>query len=194
MRIIIACEYSGIVRRAFAAKGHEVYSCDLLPSEDDSPKHIIGDIKNVLKCAPKDIDMMIAHPPCTYLAVSGLHWNKRVAERAAKTEEALEFVKFLMGADIPKICIENPVSCISSRIRKPEQIIQPWMFGHDASKKTCLWLKNLPPLVPTNIIKKERYANQTPTGQNNLGPSADRWKERSRTYQGIADAMAAQWG
>lgn len=142
-------------------------------------------------------DLMIAHPPCTYLSVSGLHWNGRVAGRAEKTEEALQFVRALMDAPIERICIENPVSCISSRIRKPDQIIQPWYFGDDASKKTCLWLKNLPPLKDTNRLPggvRTRRANQTPSGQNRLGPSPDRWKERSRTYQGIADAMAQQWG
>lgn len=192
MKVLVACEYSGIVRRAFAALGHEAYSCDLLPSEDNSPNHHIGDVLEYI--GNNSFELMIAHPPCTYLAVSGLHWNKRVAGRAEKTEESLEFVRALMAAPIERICIENPVSCISSRIRKPDQIIQPWMFGHDASKKTCLWLKNLPLLFPTNIIKKDRYANQTPSGQNNLGPSADRWKERSRTYEGIAEAMANTWG
>ena len=168
--------------------------------------------------------MMLAHPPCTYLAVSGLHWNTRGKlvngrPRAELTEEALEFVRQLMDAPIPKIAVENPVSCISSRIRKPDQIIQPWMFGEDASKATCLWLKNLFPLKPTEIIAgklyccglpleddkygcsnchgekkaKQIYGNQTPNGQNKLGPSEDRWKERSRTYQGIADAWAKQW-
>jgi hypothetical protein len=136
---------------------------------------------------------MIAHPPCTYLASSGLHWNKRIAGRQEKTEEALEFIQLLMNAPIERIAIENPIGCISSRIRKPEQIIQPWQFGEDASKSTCLWLKNLPKLQPTKIIKKERYANQTASGQNNLPPSKDRWKLRSTTYQGIADAMANQW-
>jgi len=131
------------------------------------------------------------------LAVSGLHWNGRAPGRAEKTEEALEFVRALMGATIDRIAVENPVSCISTRIRKPDQVIQPWWFGEDASKKTCLWLKNLPLLAPTNRLPgddKTRRANQTPSGQNKLGPSPDRWKERSRTYQGIADAMAARWG
>jgi hypothetical protein len=140
---------------------------------------------------------MIAHPPCTYLAVSGLHWNKRDPSRQQKTEEALAFVRLLMDAPIQRIAVENPVSCISSRIRKPDQIIQPWWFGEDASKKTCLWLKNLPTLQPTNKLPgddKTRRANQTPSGQNKLGPSPDRWKERSRTYLGIAQAMASQWG
>lgn len=137
---------------------------------------------------------MVAHPPCTYLASSGLHWNKRVPGRAALTEEALDFVRMLMDAPIRHIALENPVGCISSRIRKPDQIVQPWMFGEDASKATCLWLKNLPPLVPTDPIQKARYANQTASGQNKLPPTADRWKIRSLTYQGIADAMGDQWG
>jgi len=139
-------------------------------------------------------DLMIAHPPCTYLASSGLHWNKRRPERAAMTEESILFVRALMDANIPRIAIENPIGCLSSRVRKPDQIIQPWMFGEDASKSTCLWLKNLPKLQPTEIITKERYANQTASGQNKLCPSPDRWKERSRTYRGIADAMAQQYG
>lgn len=140
---------------------------------------------------------MIAHPPCTYLSVSGLHWNHRTPGRAEKTEEALAFVRLLMDAPIPRICVENPVSCISSRIRKPDQVIQPWWFGHDASKKTCLWLKGLPKLIETNRLPgddKTRRANQTPSGQNKLGPSPTRWKERSKTYEGVAAAMAAQWG
>jgi hypothetical protein len=171
--------------------GHDAWSCDLLPTEASSQFHIQADVLSVLH---EEWDLMIAHPPCTYLAVSGLHWNKKFPEREAKTALALEFVRQLLNAPIQKIALENPVSCISTRIRKPDQIIQPWMFGEDASKKTCLWLKNLEPLKPTEIIKKEVYANQTPSGQNKLGPSPDRWKERSRTYQGIANAMAEQWG
>jgi len=139
-------------------------------------------------------DLMICHPPCTYLSSSGLHWNKRIAGREKLTEDALEFVKVLLNAPIKKIALENPIGRISTAIRKPDQIIQPWMFGEDASKQTCLWLKGLPKLEPTNIIKKTRYANQTPSGQNNLGPSKDRWKIRSLTYSGIAKAMADQWG
>ncbi len=139
-------------------------------------------------------DLMIAHPPCTYLASSGLHWNKRIAGREKLTLDALEFVKVLLNAPIQKIALENPIGKISTAIRKPDQIIQPWQFGHDASKQTCLWLKNLLKLQPTDIIKKSRYANQTPTGQNNLPPSKDRWKIRSKTYSGIAKAMAEQWG
>lgn len=195
MRVIVGCEYSGRVRNAFRAMGHEAWSCDLLPSEDNSEFHVQGDLLALLEHG--NWDLGIFHPPCTYLAVSGLHWNKRVEGRANKTEEALEFVRRLMAAPIQRIAVENPVSCISSRIRKPDQIIQPWWFGEDASKKTCLWLKNLPPLVPTDKLPGDdstRRSNQTPSGQNNLGPSPDRWKERSRTYQGIANAMAAQWG
>jgi hypothetical protein len=194
MKILVACEYSGRVRQAFRDRGHDAWSCDLLPAEDDSPYHLDVD---VLELMNEGWDMMIAHPPCTYLAVSGLHWNGRIPGRAEKTEEALKFVQALMDAPIDKIAVENPVSCISTRIRKPDQIIQPWYFGEDASKKTCLWLKNLPLLKETNRLpgdSKTRRANQTASGQNNLGPSSDRWKERSRTYQGIADAIADQWG
>jgi hypothetical protein len=164
---------------------------------DETEYKLVG---GVLLWRPLDSpnwDLMIAHPPCTYLSVSGLHWNGRVPGRAEKTEEALDFVRLLMNSPIDQIAIENPVSCISSRIRKPDQIIQPWYFGEDASKKTCLWLKNLPPLVETDRLpgdNKTRRSNQTPSGQNKLGPSPDRWKERSKTYQGIADAMASQWG
>lgn len=190
MRVLVACEYSGRVREAFRKLGHDAWSCDIIPADDNSPYHYQCDVREVLD---KGWDLMIAHPPCTYLASSGLHWNKRIAGRQEKTEEALEFIQLLMNAPIERIAIENPIGCISSRIRKPEQIIQPWQFGEDASKSTCLWLKNLPKLQPTNIIKKERYANQTASGQNNLPPSKDRWKLRSTTYQGIADAMANQW-
>lgn len=199
MRVLIACEYSGRMRREFAALGHDVLSCDYLPSEDDSPYHYQGDVRDLLE---QKWDLMIAHPPCTYLAVSGLHWNKRGVmvngrPRAELTEEALDFVRMLMNADVPRIAVENPVSCISTRIRKPDQVIQPWWFGEDASKKTCLWLKNLPLLRETNRLPgddKTRRANQTESGQNKLAPSLDRWKERSRTYEGIAKACAAQWG
>jgi hypothetical protein len=139
-------------------------------------------------------DLMVAHPPCTYLCSSGWHWTKKIPGRLQQAEEALQFVAQLLAAPIAKIALENPVGVISSRIRKPDQIIQPWMFGEDASKATCLWLKGLVPLVPTNIIKKDRYANQLESGQNNLPPSKDRWKIRSKTYRGIAEAMAQQWG
>ena len=193
MRVLVACEYSGIVRNAFIARGHDAMSCDLLPSDREGP-HYQGDVRDILN---QGWDLMIAHPPCTYLAASGLHWNKRVPGRSLLTEEALEFVRLLLGADIPKIALENPVSCISTRVRKPDQIIQPWQFGHDASKATCLWLRGLPLLRPTNELpggRHARRANQTASGQNKLPPSADRWRIRSTTYQGIADAMASQWG
>jgi hypothetical protein len=145
-------------------------------------------------------DLMIAHPPCQFLCVSGLHWNKRIPGRAEKTEEALEFVQTLLNAPVRRIAIENPRGCISTRIRKPDQEIQPYQFGEDASKLTCLWLKDLPLLQPTGYVEprfvagKPRWANQTDSGQNRLGPSEDRWKLRSLTYLGIAEAMAEQWG
>lgn len=191
MRVLVACEFSGTVREAFNRKGHDAWSCDLLPSDIEG-QHIQGNVLSYLK---DDWDLMIAHPPCTYLSVSGLHWNKRRPERQLLTEEALDFVKLLLEAPITKIALENPVSIISSRIRKPDQIVQPWMFGHPESKATCLWLKNLSHLVPTKLLEKRKvWENQTPSGQNKLGPSKDRWKIRSKTYQGIADAMAEQWG
>lgn len=177
-------------------------SCDLLPTTTPGPHHQ-GSVLDVLDGG---WDMMIAHPPCTYLTVSGLHWNKRNPGRALLTEEALQFVQQLFAAPIPKIALENPVSCISSRIRKPNQIIQPYEFGADASKRTCFWLKGLPPLakdpqaritgrlVSHNGKPVERWSNQTDSGQNRLGPSADRWALRSITYPGIAAAMASQWG
>ena len=196
MRVLVACEYSGTVRDAFIAAGHYAMSCDLLPT--DSPGfHYQGDVKDVIDGG---WDMMIAHPPCTYLCSSGLHWNSRTPGRSQKTEDALAFVQFLMDSSIPMIAIENPIGCISTRIRKPDQTIQPWQFGHDASKATCLWLKNLPPLMPTKIYPpriingKKRWGNQTDSGQNKLAPSDDRWKIRSETYLGIAEAMANQWG
>ena len=193
MKVLVACEYSGVVRDAFILAGHDAISCDLLPSEKPGP-HYQGDVFDIIN---DGFDLMIAHPPCTYLSSSGLHWNKRVPGRQLLTEQALEFVSKLLNANIPMIALENPVGCISSRIRKPDQIIQPWHFGDDASKKTCLWLKGLPRLIGTNMLEgdaKTRRANQTASGQNKLGPSPDRWKERSRTYQGIANAMALQWG
>lgn len=190
MKVLIACEYSGTVRDAFLQLGHDAWSCDLLPTEKEGPHFQ----KNVLKVINKGWDLMIAHPPCTHLAVSGARWFKGKEKEQA---EALAFVKALLDAPIEKIALENPISIISSRIRKPNQIIQPWMFGHPESKTTCLWLKNLPNLVPTKILKTPKsgvWANQTPSGQNKLGPSPDRWKIRSKTYEGIAKAMAEQWG
>ena len=192
MRVLVACEFSGTVRNAFAKRGHTVVSCDLLPTESDcvgDSSHYQGDIRVLLDRG--GWDLMVAHPPCTHLAVSGARWFK---DKQVEQAEALDFVRLLLDADIPRIALENPVSIISSKIRKPDQIIQPWMFGHDASKKTCLWLKNLPLLQPTDVIEKDLYANQTPSGQNKLGPSEDRWKLRSVTYTGIAEAMAEQWG
>lgn len=196
MRVLVACEYSGTVRDAFRRAGHDAMSCDLLPTEAPGP-HYQGDVRDVLD---DGWDLMVAHPPCTYLSVSGMHWTTRGLRDPQLTEDALTFVRLLMDAPIARIAIENPVSVISSRIRKPDQIVQPWMFGHDASKKTCLWLKGLPRLVPTAVVAprivngRKRWGNQTDSGQNKLPPSEDRWKIRSATYQGIADAMADQWG
>lgn len=197
MRVLIACEYSGTVRDAFRAMGHDAWSCDLLATDADPAFHYQGDVSDIIN---DGWDLMVAHPPCTYLCSSGLHWNKRVPGRAQLTEDALDFVRFLLEAPIPRIALENPIGCISTRIRKPDQTIQPWQFGHDASKATCLWLKNLPKLTPMNIVEprivggKKRWANQTDSGQNRLPPSDDRWKIRSETYAGIAKAMAGQWG
>lgn len=193
MKVLIACEFSGTVRRAFQALGHDAWSCDLLPAEDGG-QHLQCDALDVLGGG---WDLMIAHPPCTYLCSSGLHWNKRRPERAAQTTAALEFVRALLDASIPRVALENPIGCISTAVRRPEQIIHPWQFGHDASKATCLWLKGLPPLEPTDVLpggRTARRANQTASGQNRLPPSPDRWALRSLTYPGIAAAMAAQWG
>lgn len=195
MNILIACEYSGIVRDAFLKKGHEVISCDLLPTETKGP-HYQGDVLDILY---NDWDMIIAFPPCTYLCSSGLHWNKRRPEREKKTKKAFEFVMKIANSNCEKIAIENPIGCISTKWRKPDQIIQPYYFGEDASKATCLWLKNLPILkstkyVPPRIVNgKKRWSNQTNSGQNKLGPSQDRSKIRSKTFLGIAEAMANQW-
>jgi hypothetical protein len=198
MRVLVACEYSGVVREAFKALGHDAWSCDILPTEIPG-QHYECPVEEVLNLG---WDLMIAHPPCTYLCSSGLHWNKRIPGRAEKTEEALKFVQMLLDAPIEKIALENPIGCISSRIRKPDQVIQPWQYGHPESKQTALWLKNLSPLQPTNILEppayqkngKPQWNNQTPTGQNKLGPSPTRGLERSRTYAGIGAAMASQWG
>ena len=180
LNILVACEYSGIVRSAFAALGHNAWSCDLLPTEIPG-QHYQGDVRDLLK---EKWDLMIAHPPCTHLAVSGARYFYR---KQAEQAEALEFVRLLMNAPIEHIAIENPISVISSRIRKPDQIIQPWQFGHGETKATCLWLKGLPKLQPTNIVEgREQRVHKMP-------PSPDRWKERSRTFQGIANAMSVQW-
>ncbi len=202
MKILIACEYSGRVRDAFIRAGHDAMSCDLLPTDVAGP-HYQGDVTDIIN---DGWDLMVAHPPCTYLSVSGMHWTTRGLRDPQLTEDALAFVQLLLDAPIERIALENPISVISSRIRKPNQIINPYEFGHDASKKTCLWLKNLPPLISTEMVEPrivitpsgkpaKRWGNQCDNyGQDKLPPSADRWKIRSATYQGIADAMAAQWG
>jgi len=182
MNVLVACEFSGIVRDAFAARGHDAFSCDTLPSERPG-LHILGDVREILyNC---EWDLMIAHPPCTYLAVSGARWFK---DRQPEQLDALSFVRELLNAPIERIALENPISVISSKVRKPDQIIQPWQFGHGETKATCLWLKNLPPLVPTDIVDgREARVHKMP-------PGPDRWRERSRTFTGIAAAMADQWG
>jgi hypothetical protein len=219
MRVLVGCEMSGRVRDAFRALGHDAVSCDLLPSQTPGP-HIQGDLWAVLD---DGWDLLVAFPPCTYLCSSGLHWNTRRPERAALTEEALAFVHRILDANVPRIALENPIGCISSRIRRPDQIIQPYQFGEDASKATCLWLKNLPPLRPTQLVPpeygcrcghrfemglgkygcpncggasgpaKKVWGNQTASGQNRLPPSEERALIRGLTFPGIAAAMADQW-
>tara|TARA_Y100001963_G_scaffold24000_1_gene32063 strand:+ start:1310 stop:1876 length:567 start_codon:yes stop_codon:yes gene_type:complete len=183
MKILVACEYSGTVRDAFISRSHDAVSCDLLPTDNPGP-HYEGDVTDILD---DGWDMLIAFPPCTHLAVSGARWFKE--KRAdGRQQAALDFVRLLMDAPINKIAIENPVSVISSHIRKPDQTIQPWEFGHGETKRTCLWLKNLPHLVPTDIVdgREQRIWK--------MAPSPDRWKKRSQTFAGIASAMAEQWG
>ena len=180
LKILIACEFSGIVREAFKSKGWNAWSCDLLDTEIPG-NHYKGNVFDIIN---DGFDMMIAHPPCTHLAVSGARWFK---DKQTEQVKALEFVRLLMNAPITRIALENPISIISSRIRKPDQIIQPWQFGHGETKATCLWLKNLPLLKPTNVVDgREQRIFKMP-------PSEDRWKKRSRTYPGIAEAMATQW-
>ena len=183
MKVLVACEYSGTVRDAFIKRGHFAMSCDLLPTDVPGP-HYQGDVFDIIE---KDWDLMIAHPPCTHLAVSGArHFKEKQAD--GRQQEALIFVARLLNANIPRIALENPISIISSKIRKPDQIIQPWMFGHGETKATCLWLKNLPTIIPTDVVDgREQRIWKMP-------PSKNRWKERSKTFQGIADAMASQWG
>lgn len=204
MKVLVACESSGKVRDALIAKGHDAVSCDLLPTKRQGP-HYQCDVREVLSMP---WDALIAFPTCTYICGSGLHWNKRRPERAALTEEGVAFARmFIDGpetAHIPLRSTENPIGCLSTRVREPDQIIQPWMFGADASKATCLWLHGLPKLNPTKYVAPRvvlhagkwvtRWANQTDSGQNKLPPSDDRWELRSETYDGIAEAMAAQWG
>lgn len=183
MKVLIACEYSGVVRDAFIRAGHDAMSCDLLPTDAPGP-HYQGDVRDVLDYP---WDMMIAHPPCTHLSVSGArHFAEKRAD--GRQQSAVAFFLFLAKADIPRIAIENPVCIMSKLHRKPDQIIQPWQFGHGETKATCLWLKGLPPLVPTNVVSgRDDRIHKMP-------PSADRWKLRSATYAGIAAAMADQWG
>lgn len=183
MRVLVGCEFSGTVRRAFRDRGHDAWSCDLLPSEDNSPHHLQEDVRAIV--VARRWDLLIAHPPCTHLAVSGARWFER---KRAEQEEALSFVRWLLAAPVPRIALENPVSIISSVIRRPDQIIQPHHFGHGETKTTCLWLKNLPPLFATHLVPG-RTARV-----HRLSPSPTRWRERSRTYTGIAAAMAQQWG
>ena len=189
MKVLVACEFSGTVREAFRAKGHNAWSCDILPTEIPG-QHYQCDIREVLDM---DWDLIIAHPPCTYLAVSGNKWFKPEYESKYPTRkqdrlDAIDFFMLFVNAKCDKIAIENPIGIMSSTYRKPDQIIQPWMFGHGETKATCLWLKNLPKLMPTNIVEgREQRLHKLP-------PSKDRWKERSKTFQGIADAMADQWG
>ena len=223
MNVLIGCENSGIIRDAFAARGHNAMSCDLLPS-DRPGLHYQGDVRDLL-FSGNGWDLFICHPDCTYICSSGLHWNKKRPEREKQTEQALEFVREMMAAPVPRIAIENPVGRIGTAIRPADQYIQPYEFGHDASKRTGLWLKNLPTLKadPKNYVQpryvccgevldvglvgrygcpyccgdktpRPRWSNQTNSGQNALPPSADRWKVRAETYQGWADAMAEQWG
>lgn len=198
MRVLVACEHSGVVREAFRAQGHYALSCDILPATDGSPFHHQGDVKEILGM---NWDLMVAHPPCTYLCSSGIHWNNKRPGRDLKTEAALEFVRLLLSAPIPRIALENPIGVISTRIRKPNQIIQPYQFGHDRSKATCYWLKGLPLLEPTKYIPPReteygpRWANQTDKGGRDTTPKSPmRGHIRSITDVGIAQAMAQQWG
>ena len=216
-RVLIACERFGVIRDAFIKAGHDAMSCDLVDTAVPGP-HYTGDVRDILD---DGWDLMIAHPDCTYLCSSGLHWNHRVPGRAQLTEEALDFVRLLMAAPISRIAIENPMGRIGTAIRKADQTIQPYEFGDNASKRTGLWLKNLPLLKPTGFVEPRlvcqdckfvfayghhkclkcgshrylpRWDNQTDSGQNKLGPSDDRAMLRAKTYQGWADAMADQWG
>lgn len=185
MRVLVACEFSGIVRDAFRRRGHEAWSVDLLPSESPGRWHFQKDALWIAQDDAYKWDLMIAHPPCTHLAVSGARWFK---DKRREQSHALQFVRDLFDCPIPRIALENPISIISSHIRKPDQIIQPWQFGHGEVKATCFWLKNLPPLAPTSIVDgREARVHRA-------SPGPDRWKERSRTLHGIAEAMAEQWG
>lgn len=185
MRVLVACEYSGVVRSAFQARGHTAVSCDLLPTDNPHGWHVQGDALRILD---HGWDLMVCHPPCTFLTNSGERWMKDNPERQEQRRQAVEFVRALLAAPIPRIALENPIGHLSTAIRKPDQIIQPWMFGHGETKSTCLWLKGLPKLIPTNLVDgREPRVHRMP-------PSADRWKLRSTTYAGIGAAMADQWG
>ena len=182
MRVLVACEFSAVVRDAFRALGHDAWSCDLLPCEGDPTWHYQADVFGLLGMR---WDIMVAHPPCTHLSVSGARWFK---DKRKEQEQAIAFFMELVNAPIERIAVENPISIMSSKYRKPDQIIQPWMFGHGETKATCLWLKGLPKLTPTNIVDgREARVHKMP-------PGPDRWRERSRTYKGVAQAMATQWG
>lgn len=200
MRVLVACEFSGRVREAFKARGHDAWSCDLLPTEQPSGKHVVGDVMMLPLGFVQSFDLMIAHPPCTYLANSGERWIKEQPGRLELRKRAVEFVKRLADFDVPMIAIENPIGHLSTAWRKPDQIIQPFHFGHPDWKSTCLWLKNLPPLMSTVICQPEeklcggKKPGRVSSKLHRLPPSPDRAKLRSVTYQGIADAMAEQWG
>lgn len=202
MRVLIGCETSGVIRRAFEKCGHDAWSCDLLESKDKSKKHIVSDVRRVI--IKNSWDLFIVHPDCQYLCSSGMHWTTRGYRDPQLTVDALKFAIEMIESDVPRVCAENPHGHISTHYRKYDQVIQPNQFGDDASKATCLWLRELPPLIPTQQIEPrivykngkayKRWANQTDSGQNKLGPSDDRWQKRAETYPGIADAMALQWG
>ncbi len=206
MKVLVACEFSQIVTRAFRERGHEAYSCDVLLTEGNPDWHFICDIRDLEHRIDfwswGKVDLLIVHPPCQFLSSSGLHWNYRIPGRREKTEEALNFVRWLMALPVKRYCIENPIGAISKNIRKPDQKIQPWQFGHPESKLTGLWLKGLPLLISTNVLTpthfqdngRPRWDNQTKSGQNKLAPSPHRSADRARTYSGIAQAMAEQWG
>ena len=192
MKVLVACEYSGTVREAFRKAGHDAWSCDLLPTDIEGNHYQDDALRGAYN---NHWDLMIAHPPCTDIAVSGAaHFKKKIAD--GRQQAALEFVRALLNAPIDKICLENPVSVISTKIRKPNQTIQPFMFGHLEQKRTCLWLKGLPPLVETNNVYDEmmKLPRSKRERLHYLGPSANRWKLRSTTFSGIAEAMASQWG
>lgn len=196
MRVLVACEYSGKVREAFRKLGHDAWSCDLLPADDNSPYHYQGDVFDIID---QDWDLMIAHPPCTYLTNAGVSWLYRKEGRWDQMKDGAEFFKKLLEADIPKIAVENPIMhkyAVEIIGRRQNQVVQPWMFGHMEQKATCLWLKGLPELKPTNNVKEDMLKLPKTVAQrlHYLPPSKDRWKIRSETYQGIADAMADQWG